>query len=74
MADRILTHLCDYALKLSYRDLPPEVIRWTKHIVMDTKSHNLLTKESFHHQGHEEHEARKHFFRFEALSVICPSL
>ena len=36
MADRILNHLCDYALKLSYRDLPEEVIRRTKHIVMDT--------------------------------------
>ena len=36
MADRILKHLCDYALKLSYRDLPQEVIRRTKHIVMDT--------------------------------------
>jgi 2-methylcitrate dehydratase len=36
MADRILKHLCDYALKLSYRDLPEEVIRRTKHIVLDT--------------------------------------
>jgi 2-methylcitrate dehydratase len=36
MADRVLNHLCDYALKLSYRDLPQEVIRRTKHIVMDT--------------------------------------
>ena len=36
MADRLLNHLCDYALKLSYRDLPQEVIRRTKHIVMDT--------------------------------------
>ena len=36
MADRILNHLCDYALKLSYRDLPQEVIGRTKHIVMDT--------------------------------------
>jgi 2-methylcitrate dehydratase PrpD len=36
MADRILNHLCDYALQLSYRDLPEEVIRRTKHIVMDT--------------------------------------
>jgi 2-methylcitrate dehydratase len=36
MADRILNHLCDYALKLSYRDLPEEVIRRTKHIVLDT--------------------------------------
>jgi len=36
MPDRILNHLCDYALKLSYRDLPQEVIRRTKHIVMDT--------------------------------------
>ena len=33
MPDRILNHLCDYALKLSYRDLPQEVIRRTKHIV-----------------------------------------
>ncbi len=36
MADRILNHLCDYALQLSYRDLPEEVTRRTKHIVMDT--------------------------------------
>jgi 2-methylcitrate dehydratase len=36
MADRILNHLCDYALKLSDRDLPPEVISRTKHIVLDT--------------------------------------
>ena len=25
MVDRMLHHICDYALKLSYRDLPPEV-------------------------------------------------
>jgi 2-methylcitrate dehydratase len=36
MADRILNHLCDYALKLSYHDLPKEVIRRTKQIVLDT--------------------------------------
>src|ERR1700752_3775484 len=36
MSDRILNHLCDYALKLSYRDLPREVIERTKHIVLDT--------------------------------------
>jgi 2-methylcitrate dehydratase len=36
MPDRILHQLCDYALKLSYRDLPVEVIRRTKHIVTDT--------------------------------------
>jgi 2-methylcitrate dehydratase len=36
MTDAILNHLCDYALKLSYRDLPEEVIRRTKHIVLDT--------------------------------------
>lgn len=36
MADRILNHLCGYGLKLSYRDLPQEVIRRTKHIVLDT--------------------------------------
>lgn len=36
MPDRILNHLCDYALKLSYRDLPEEVIRRTKQIVLDT--------------------------------------
>jgi 2-methylcitrate dehydratase len=36
MPDRILNHLCDYALKLSYRDLPQELIVRTKHIVMDT--------------------------------------
>jgi 2-methylcitrate dehydratase len=36
MPDQILNHLCNYALKLSYRDLPQEVICRTKHIVMDT--------------------------------------
>jgi 2-methylcitrate dehydratase len=36
MADRILNHLCDFALKLTYRDLPEEVIRRTKHIILDT--------------------------------------
>ena len=36
MADRILNHLCDYALKLSYRDLPQEVIRRARHIILDT--------------------------------------
>jgi 2-methylcitrate dehydratase len=36
MPDRILNHLCDYALKLSYRDLPQEVIQRTKDIVLDT--------------------------------------
>jgi 2-methylcitrate dehydratase len=36
MADRILNHLCDYALKLSYNDLPQEVIRRTKYIILDT--------------------------------------
>ncbi|HEX2260960.1 MAG TPA: MmgE/PrpD family protein [Candidatus Binatia bacterium] len=36
MVDRILNHLCDYALKLSYRDLPQEVIQRTKQIVLDT--------------------------------------
>jgi 2-methylcitrate dehydratase len=36
MVDRILHHICDYALKLSYRDLPPEVTARTKHIVLDT--------------------------------------
>ena len=36
MADRNLNHLCDYALKLSYRDLPQEVKRRTKHIIIDT--------------------------------------
>jgi 2-methylcitrate dehydratase len=36
MADRILHHLCDYALALSYHDLAEEVIRRTKQIVLDT--------------------------------------
>src|SRR5215831_4640652 len=36
MSDRILNHLCDYALSLSYRDLPREVIHRTKQIVLDT--------------------------------------
>ena len=36
MADRILNHLCDYALQLSYRDLSQQVTQRTKYIVMDT--------------------------------------
>src|SRR5262245_322184 len=36
MADRIITNLSDYALNLSYRDLPQEVIQRTKQIVLDT--------------------------------------
>src|SRR5262247_4721000 len=36
MPDRILNHLCEYALSLSYRDLPQEVIHRTKQIVLDT--------------------------------------
>src|SRR4029434_7471749 len=36
MADRILNHLCDYALKLSYRALRQEVIQRTKQIALDT--------------------------------------
>ncbi len=36
MVDRILEHLCGYALKLSYRDLPQQVIQRTKHIILDT--------------------------------------
>jgi len=36
MPDRILNHLCDYALQLEYRDLPREVVRRTKQIVLDT--------------------------------------
>jgi 2-methylcitrate dehydratase len=36
MPDRILNHLCNYALELSYDDLPEEVVGRTKHIVMDT--------------------------------------
>jgi 2-methylcitrate dehydratase len=36
MADRILNHLCDYALNLSYHDLPQEVIQRTKDIVLDS--------------------------------------
>jgi 2-methylcitrate dehydratase len=46
MADPILNHLCDYALKLSYRDLPEEVIRRTKHIVLDTVGCTLGGAES----------------------------
>ena len=46
MADRILNHLCDYALKLSYRDLPEDVIRRTKHIVLDTEGCALGGAES----------------------------
>jgi 2-methylcitrate dehydratase len=36
MVDRILKHLCDYALALSYHDLPEEVIQRTKYIITDT--------------------------------------
>ena len=36
MSDRIVNHLCDYALRLAYHDLPQEVIRRTKDIVIDT--------------------------------------
>jgi 2-methylcitrate dehydratase len=46
MADRILNHLFDYALKLSYRDLPEEVMRRTKHIVLDTLGRALGRAES----------------------------
>jgi len=46
MTDRILNHVCDYALKLSYRDLPEEVIRRTKHIIMDTVGCSLGGAES----------------------------
>ena len=46
MADQILNHLCDYALKLSYRDLSEEVIRRTKHIVLDTVGCTLGGAES----------------------------
>src|SRR5947199_2678012 len=35
MADRMLNHLCDYALKLPYRERQEEVIRRTKHIALD---------------------------------------
>ncbi len=34
--DRMLKHLCDYALGLSYKDLPQPVIDRAKHIVLDT--------------------------------------
>src|SRR5262245_19701492 len=36
MADRILNHLCDFALSLAYGDLADEVIGRTKLIVTDT--------------------------------------
>lgn len=36
MPDRIINHLCDYALKLSYSDIPAEVIQRTKQIILDT--------------------------------------
>ncbi len=36
MADKILNHLCDYALALSYHDLSKEVIHRTKQIILDT--------------------------------------
>jgi 2-methylcitrate dehydratase len=36
MPDRVINHLCDYALKLSYRDIPGEVIQRTKQIILDT--------------------------------------
>ena len=34
--DRILQHLSDYALGLSYEDLPREVVDRAKHIGVDT--------------------------------------
>ncbi|MFQ5682976.1 MAG: MmgE/PrpD family protein [Candidatus Binatia bacterium] len=34
--DRILQHLSDYALGLSYDDLPHEVVERAKHIILDT--------------------------------------
>jgi 2-methylcitrate dehydratase len=46
MADRILNHLCDYALKLSYRDLPQEVILRAKQIILDTVGCALGAAES----------------------------
>ena len=36
MPDKILNHICNYALMLSYDDLPREVIGRTKQIVIDT--------------------------------------
>jgi 2-methylcitrate dehydratase len=36
MPDRVINHLCDYALKLSYHDLPEEVVDRTKRIILDT--------------------------------------
>jgi 2-methylcitrate dehydratase len=36
MPDRLLTHLCDYAMGLTYRDLPEKVIGRTRQIVLDT--------------------------------------
>jgi 2-methylcitrate dehydratase len=36
MSDRILNHLCDYALQLSYHDLSQEVVDRAKHIIIDT--------------------------------------
>jgi 2-methylcitrate dehydratase len=36
MPERIINHLCDYALKLSYHDLPAEVVQRTKQIILDT--------------------------------------
>lgn len=36
MPERIINHLCDYALTLSYRDLPAEVVQRTKQIILDT--------------------------------------
>src|SRR5215475_1723648 len=46
MPDRILNHLCDYALSLSYRDLPQEVIDRTKQIVLATVGCALGGEES----------------------------
>jgi 2-methylcitrate dehydratase len=46
MPDRILNHICDYALKFSYRDIPDEVIDRTKKIVLDTVGCALGAAES----------------------------
>src|SRR5262245_22609573 len=46
MPDRFLSHISEYALKFSYRDIPDEVIDRTKKIVLDTVGCALGAAES----------------------------
>ncbi len=44
--DRILQYLADYALGLSYGDLPEEVVDRAKHLLVDTLGCALSTAQS----------------------------